>query len=487
MKNFKLHGKKKIFAKIVLVGSLTFGSGVAYMTGKHALDDKEDALAYHGNHSLFERAFDRFSTPHNFSMIGIDDWSRDFNIWYHDIFEIPYGLDLNLNVTEIEQAEKEYQKIQEIIEHHDVTYPIVVDIDPLFQNKNLSIEQIYDILETFVNEAKKDNLYFGFKGKDYHLSQLQNFYPDLLRYVEFSGESYYRGNYDMMETKEGFVYSNYLYDHIIKKEGLNQVNVEDDYIHSNMIAKGIDVSSFQQEIDFDQLNVDFMIIRYGDFAKQENGSYYYDTYFERNAKECEKRDIPYGIYAVSRANDEKSAQKEAKAVLNAIETNQLSPEYPIYLDIEPDQAEHLLNLSSEDATKIIKAWLQEISKSGFTPAIYANTNNYKKLNEHTNQLFSYYDNWIADYGTNEEKNYNAIHKVDSPLESTNIHQCTSKGIIDGIEGHVDVNLAYTSYEKKQFPTKLMITGSIGIVSAFLLLKIYRKKKKNHVKSRGVNE
>ena len=147
----------------------------------------------------------------------------------------------------------------------------------------------------------------------------------------------------------------------------------------------------------------------------------------------------------------------------------------------------LLNLSSEDATKIIKAWLQEISKSGFTPAIYANTNNYKKLNEHTNQLLSYYDNWIADYGTNEEKNYNAIHKVDSPLESTNIHQCTSKGIIDGIEGHVDVNLAYTSYEKKQFPTKLMIAGSIGIVSAFLLLKIYRKKKKNHVKSRGVNE
>ncbi len=487
MKNFKLHGKKKIFAKIVLVGSLTFGSGVAYMVGKHTLDDKEDALAYHGDHSLFERVFDRFSTPHHFSMIGIDDWNRDFNIWYHDLLQIPYGLDLDLDITDLNQADEEYRKIQEIIEHHDVTYPIVVDIDPLFQNKNLSKEQIYDILETFVNEAKQDNLYFGFKGKDYHLSQLQDFHPDLLRYVEFSGESYYRGNYDMMETKEGFVYSNYLYDHIIKKNGLNQVSTEDDYIHSNVVAKGIDVSSFQKEIDFDRLNVDFMIIRYGDFAKQENGSYYYDTYFVHNTKECEKREIPYGIYAVSRASDEKSARKEAKTVLNAIETNQLSPEYPIYLDIEPDQAKQLLSLPSSDVTNIIKTWVQEISKSGFTPAIYANTSDYQKLNEHTNQLLSYYDNWIADYGTNEEKNYSAIHKVDSPLENTNIHQCTSRGVVEGINGHVDVNLAYTSYEKKHIPTKLMIAGSIGIISAFLLLKIYRKKKRDHVKSRGINE
>ena len=63
-----------------------------------------------------------------------------------------------------------------------------------------------------------------------------------------------------------------------------------------MATKGIDVSYWQKNIDWDKVKsagIKFAIIRCG----YGNGGV--DSYFERNVKECERVGIPWGAYYFS--------------------------------------------------------------------------------------------------------------------------------------------------------------------------------------------
>lgn len=59
-----------------------------------------------------------------------------------------------------------------------------------------------------------------------------------------------------------------------------------------MRTKGIDISRAQEQFDFTvavSAGVKFVIIRAGIRTDE-------DTYFRRNLSECQKRNIPYGLY-----------------------------------------------------------------------------------------------------------------------------------------------------------------------------------------------
>ena len=95
---------------------------------------------------------------------------------------------------------------------------------------------------------------------------------------------------------------------------------------------GIDVSTWQGNVDWEQAKaagVEFAILRCGygmDIAEQD------DNTFDRNATECERLGIPYGVYLYSYATKVARAESEAKHVLRLIEGREL--EYPVYLDLE---------------------------------------------------------------------------------------------------------------------------------------------------------
>ena len=98
-----------------------------------------------------------------------------------------------------------------------------------------------------------------------------------------------------------------------------------------MVANGIDVSQHQGIIDWEKVknHIDFAIIRCGygqDIPGQD------DRMFKRNADECTRLNIPFGVYLYSYAKNETEALSEAKHVLRLIEGYQMA--YPIYLDLE---------------------------------------------------------------------------------------------------------------------------------------------------------
>ena len=98
--------------------------------------------------------------------------------------------------------------------------------------------------------------------------------------------------------------------------------------------KLIDVSEHQGKIDWEKVKpqIDGAILRCGygmDIERQD------DTYFRRNADECTRLGIPFGVYLYSYADSVEKARSEAAHVLRLIEGYKLS--YPVYLDLEENE------------------------------------------------------------------------------------------------------------------------------------------------------
>ena len=77
-----------------------------------------------------------------------------------------------------------------------------------------------------------------------------------------------------------------------------------------MAKLGIDISTFQRNIDLEKLKdkIDFVIIRVG-FGVSGT----IDNKFKRNVELCKVLNIPFGFYWYSYALNEKGAEAEAKA------------------------------------------------------------------------------------------------------------------------------------------------------------------------------
>ena len=98
--------------------------------------------------------------------------------------------------------------------------------------------------------------------------------------------------------------------------------------------KGIDVSVWQGEINWATVkpNIDFAILRAG-YGKNN-----IDEQFVRNANECSRLGIPFGVYWFSYALNEQQAKKEADYVCNVVAKYKLS--YPICYDFEYDSTNY---------------------------------------------------------------------------------------------------------------------------------------------------
>lgn len=136
------------------------------------------------------------------------------------------------------------------------------------------------------------------------------------------------------------------------------------------LEKGLDVSAWQGEINWDETSkhVDFAIIRVMDaICRDANGNYALDEQFHRNMQECERLNIPVGVYWYSRATTEEEARREANFVGQVL--NDYTLEYPVYIDVE---CESQLSLDDQTLRNVISAANTEIAKYNLYPAIYIN-------------------------------------------------------------------------------------------------------------------
>lgn len=204
-----------------------------------------------------------------------------------------------------------------------------------------------------------------------------------------------------------------------------------------MQIKGIDVSKYQGNIDFETVRKDgigFVIIRagYGREISQK------DECFERNYANAKAAGLPVGAYWYSYAESAEDAVREAKACLEVIKGKQF--EYPIYFDLEE---QNQLTKGKEHCSSLVKAFCNTLESAGYFAGLYISRS---PLQTHiTKEVAKRYSLWIAEYAG--KCNYDGIYDM---------WQHSSKGSVSGIQGDVDLDYCY-----KDFPTVIKNGGFNG--------------------------
>ncbi len=197
-----------------------------------------------------------------------------------------------------------------------------------------------------------------------------------------------------------------------------------------MNKKGIDVSQWQGTINWEKVKADgveFAIIRAG------YGFNTVDKQFVRNITECNRLEIPCGIYWFFYALTPDDAEKEAEFCINLVKPYRL--EYPIFYDLEGDTFRYAsangVKLNQTIVSEMVRRFCGKVESAGYYAANYSNRNflrNYFDKKVQTN-----YDLWYALYSTTCDRT------------DMKIWQHTSTGKVNGIAGNVDLDIAYCDY------------------------------------------
>lgn len=190
--------------------------------------------------------------------------------------------------------------------------------------------------------------------------------------------------------------------------------------------KGIDVSKHNGTIDWAKVKaagVQFAMLRAG-YGRYDNQK---DEQFEANYKGATAAGIPVGAYHYSYATTAEQAKHEAEVFLGWIKGKTLT--YPVAFDIEDKKQ---ANLGVSLISNIIRAFCEAVEAAGYYVVVYANKD--WLTNRIDADCKSRYDIWLAQW-------------TDKPTYagSYGIWQYTSDGAVDGIEGRVDMNIAYKDY------------------------------------------
>lgn len=189
----------------------------------------------------------------------------------------------------------------------------------------------------------------------------------------------------------------------------------------NVLARGIDVSRWQGEINWSQVAADDVsFVMLGTRSKGV-----VDPYFHRNIQRASAAGVKVGVYIYSLAVTVEMAEAEADFVLDLIHDYPVS--YPVAFDME-DSTQG--NLSKEELAAIANAFCKKISDSGYYPIIYANEN---WLKNKLDMSLMDYPVWVA--------RYSARPSYQNPV----MWQATSTGSVKGINGNVDIDFQFKDF------------------------------------------
>lgn len=184
--------------------------------------------------------------------------------------------------------------------------------------------------------------------------------------------------------------------------------------------RGIDVSKYQGDINWKKVardNVKFAIIRasYGTTN---------DPKFVTNAKEAHANGLGVGAYHYATFTDTASMRKEAAHFISRLKKVNIT--YPVVLDLE--SATHK-KMKKSTLTNLAIQFMEIVKAEGYDVMLYSYQNFIK---DHLDVAkLSGYDLWVANY-LEQPTSFN--HKM---------WQHTSYGVVSGISGRVDINIAYS--------------------------------------------
>lgn len=201
--------------------------------------------------------------------------------------------------------------------------------------------------------------------------------------------------------------------------------MKDGTVVERAIARGIDVSRWQGNIDWQAVAADDVsFVMLGTRSKGV-----VDPYFHTNIQGASAAGLKVGAYIYSLATTPDMAREEADFVLDLVKEYPVS--FPIAFDAEDSAT--LGSLPPEQVSEVINAFCERIEEAGYYPIVYAN--DYwlsSKIDLNTMK----HDVWVA--------RYDVMHKYADPI----MWQISSTGSIDGIDGNVDIDFLYRDLTPK---------------------------------------
>lgn len=260
------------------------------------------------------------------------------------------------------------------------------------------------------------------KGDTSMVEMLRPYYKDELVVVS-------NGKFNFVPIQESLKKNSYVQENLQILENGEYQYVENGQVTSH---KGIDVSKFQGEIDWQAVaadGVEFAFIRVGNRGYGAEGKMLEDDRFEENVEGALQAGIKVGVYFYTQALNEQELLEEANFVLEKLAPYKI--ECPVVYDVEKvSGANGRMNaLSLEERTNLTLLFCQTIEAAGYKPMIYYNMEMATLMLDL--ETLENYDKWLAYY--NPELYYPYDYKI---------WQYTHNGKVNGIEGDVDLNICF---------------------------------------------
>lgn len=195
----------------------------------------------------------------------------------------------------------------------------------------------------------------------------------------------------------------------------------------NRTARGIDVSKFQGNIDWNAVKADgitFAIIRCG-YRGYGTGALVEDSTYRQNIQGAINAGLKVGVYFYSQAINEAEAVEEASMVLSLVSGYSLP--LGVYYDTESVAGGRANAISATERTACAVAFCETIRNAGYKAGVYSYASWFYNALNFAN--ISKYNTWIAQYRDTLSFNY-----------KYNIWQYTSTGRVNGISTNVDMNI-----------------------------------------------
>ena len=193
-----------------------------------------------------------------------------------------------------------------------------------------------------------------------------------------------------------------------------------------MAIKGIDVSEFQGNIDWNKVKADgieFAILKLGNIYDYDEN--YLDSKFEENYKNAKAQGIKVGAYIYNYCNAVDTLKKGLKWAFEKLGNKKL--DLPIYLDMEDKDIQGETKAS---LTEQCNEFAKYVESKGYRAGVYANVN-WLKNELNPNDFDKDISVWVAQY-----------YKECQYTGKYDIWQYASNGKVSGISGNCDMNYLY---------------------------------------------
>ena len=171
-----------------------------------------------------------------------------------------------------------------------------------------------------------------------------------------------------------------------------------------MAIKGIDVSEFQGEINWNEVKndgIELAILKLGNIYDYDTN--YKDSKFETNYKNAKSQGIKVGAYIYNYCNTVDTMKKGVKWALEKLDSKKL--DLPIYLDMEDKDIQEE---TKEALTNQCNEFAKYVKSKGYQAGVYANIN-WLKNELNPNNFDEDISVWVAQYYKECEYTGNMIY------------------------------------------------------------------------------